>query len=64
MHSAPVTKTPGSDRRLCKVGGVAALSAGILFRRNLGVEVEAFIESIPDVDWIWPIASPSPWCRG
>jgi hypothetical protein len=29
-------------KSLCKVGGVAALVAGVLFRRNLGVEIELF----------------------
>ena len=35
-------KTEPSWKGLCRVGGIAALAAGILFRRNLASEIGLF----------------------
>lgn len=52
-----VTKAETSDvdlKRLCRVGGGAALLAGVIFRRNLGAEISLFsAQKQPEtiVDW-------------
>jgi len=46
--------TDSAWKGLYKVGGAAALIAGVIFRRNLGVEISLFSQHTPPVtvsDW-------------
>ena len=50
MNQVTNAETSDSDwKSLYKVGGVAALIAGVLFRRNLGVEIGLFSQHKPPV---------------
>jgi len=55
MNQVTNAETLGSDwKSLYRVGGVAALIAGVIFRRNLGVEISLFSQHTPPVtvsDW-------------
>lgn len=44
-----VDKLDSSWRRLYRIGGVAALTAGIFFRRNLAAEIGLFIKRTPPI---------------
>jgi hypothetical protein len=55
MSSPPVHSTPDPAwKGLYKIGGIAALVAGLVFRRNWGAEASLFSETPPPtsvIDW-------------